>query len=122
MNVSCILSVLASLPRRMFVSVRFVLHFLTALVVANLQMARTVLSRPKRELAPDFIAYPVAGLSDLEIVLLSHCITLTPGTTSVEIDAARNVLVLHVLDAGDAAAVCASIKKKLEEPLLALLR
>lgn len=122
MNASSFVPLLASLPRRVLVFLRFVLHFLAALATANLQMARTVLFRPTRDLAPDFIAYPVAGLTEMEIVLLSHCITLTPGTTSVEISADRSVLVLHVLDAGDPAAVCASIKTELEEPLLAWLR
>ena len=85
-------------------------------------MARVVLFRRVRDLGPDFIAYPIAGLSPLEIVILSHCITLTPGTTSVEISADRSVLILHALDAGDPAGVCAAIRKDLEEPLLAWTR
>lgn len=108
--------------RRALNLARFGGHFLRALIVSNLQMARVVLFRPVRDLAPDFIAYPIAGLSDLEIVVLSHCITLTPGTTSVEIAADRSVLVVHALDAGDPAAVCAGIKQDLEGPLLAWTR
>ena len=120
----------SSLPRGRFTAwarravalVRFVVRFLAALFTANLQMVRVVLFRPTASLAPDFVDYPVAGLTETEIVILSHCITLTPGTTSVEISDDRSVLVLHVLDAGDPAGVCAAIKKDLEEPLLAWTR
>lgn len=101
---------------------RFGLCFLQALIVANLQMVRVVLFRPVRDLAPGFVTYPIAGLSNLELVVLSHCVTLTPGTTSVEITDDRESLVIHALDAGDPEAVCASIKKDLEEPLLAWTR
>jgi len=100
----------------------FAVRFFYALLASNLQMARVVLFRPVRELSPDFVEYPVAGLSRLEIVLLSHCITLTPGTTSVEVSADHRVLVVHALDGADHAAVCRSIREDLEEPLLAWTR
>lgn len=111
-----------SWQRRTFNLARFCIRFVQALIASNLQMAHVVLFRPVRQLSPDFIAYPIAGLTEREIVLLSHCITLTPGTTSVEISSDRTTLVLHALDARDPAAVCASIKKDLEEPLLAWMR
>lgn len=111
-----------SWPRRGLAFAIFLARFGSALLVSNLQMARVVLFRRVRDLAPDFVPYPIAGLSDFEIVVLSHCITLTPGTTSVEISADRRVLVLHALDAVDPAAVCAGIKRDLEAPLLAWTR
>jgi multisubunit Na+/H+ antiporter MnhE subunit len=109
-------------PRRAFHLVRFGSRFVRALLVSNLQMARVVLFRPVRDLAPDFIAYPISGLTPLEIVVLSHCITLTPGTTSVEISADRTTLLVHALEADDPAGVCAAIKRDLEAPLLAWTR
>lgn len=122
MTATSLLQSSRSWPRRVLSFLRFSLRFLHALVTANLQMARVVLFRRTSELAPGFIAYPVAGLSPAEIVILSHCITLTPGTTSVELADDRRVLVIHALDAGDPAGVCAAIKRDLEEPLLAWLR
>lgn len=112
----------SSLVRRGFNFAWFGVRFARALIVSNLQMARTVLFRPVRELAPDFIPYPIAGLSRTEIVLLSHCITLTPGTTSVEISEDQRTLVVHALDGADPAAVCRAIKEDLEAPLLAWTR
>ena len=108
--------------RRVLRLVLFGGHFLRALVVSNLQMARIVLFRPVRDLTPDFVVYPIAGLTQFEILVLSHCITLTPGTTSVEISEDLTMLKVHALDAADPAAVRASIKQDLEAPLLAWTR
>lgn len=102
--------------------VRFVARFLKALIASNLQMAGVVLFRPVGDLSPGFVDYPIAALSPTEIVLLSHCITLTPGTTSVEISPDRRTLIVHALDAADHASVRRAIKQELEEPLLAWTR
>jgi multicomponent Na+:H+ antiporter subunit E len=110
------------LIRRIVNGLWFAICFVQALVIANVQMVRVVLFRSIPDLTPDFITYPIAGLSTLEIVILSHCITLTPGTTSVEISKDRKHLLVHALDAGDPDAVRASIKKELETPLLAWTR
>lgn len=111
-----------SWPRRALSFAWFTLCFLRALIVANLQMVRVVLFRPVRSLAPGFIQYPLAGLSEFEVVVLTHCITLTPGTTSVEVSDDGRILLVHALDAGDPAGVCESIRRELEEPLLAWTR
>jgi multisubunit Na+/H+ antiporter MnhE subunit len=110
------------LLRRCFHLGLFGVFFLRALIVSNLQMARVVLFRQAADLAPDFVAYPIAGLTRFEILILSHCITLTPGTTSVAISDDLTVLTVHALDAADPSAVRASIKHDLEAPLLAWTR
>lgn len=110
------------LLRRILRLVLFGVLFVRALVISNLQMARIVLFRPVRDLAPDFVVYPIAGLTRFEVLILSHCITLTPGTTSVEISEDLTVLTVHALDAADPAAVRESIKQDLEAPLLAWTR
>lgn len=97
---------------------RFVLRFLRELLVANFQLARAVLFVKSEDFAPGFVDYPVAGLSKLEILILSHCITLTPGTTTVEISADFTQLTVHAFDARDPAATIEAIHRGLELPLL----
>lgn len=96
----------------------FLLRFARELVMANIVMARTVLLQRNADLSPDFLTYDVRGLRSWEIVLLTHCITLTPGTTSVELDDDETTLVVHALDARDPDGVRRSIKDGLERPLL----
>lgn len=96
----------------------FVLAFLRALVVAALQLTKTVLFEKTENLSPGFFTYPVENLSKLEIIVLSHCITLTPGSTTVEISPDFKKLTLHALDTRDPEAVIDSIREELERPLL----
>lgn len=96
----------------------FLGYFLRALVLANLQLAKTVLFTKRDDLTPGFLAYPVEGLSKLEILVLSQCITLTPGTTTVEVAPDFTRLTLHALDARDPAATVRGIRDELEAPIL----
>lgn len=111
-------------PRRRPVGLRllgfalFIFHFLRALVLANVQLARAVLFQRRADLAPGFLCYPVEGLSKLEVLVLSHCITLTPGTTTVEISPDFTRLVVHAFDARDPDALVRDIRRDLEAPIL----
>jgi multicomponent Na+:H+ antiporter subunit E len=100
----------------------FLFCFARELILANITMAKIVLFQKREDLAPDFIEYDTTGLSPFEIVVLTHCITLTPGTTSVELSDDETRVVVHALDARDAAGVCLGIKNTLERPLLAWTR
>lgn len=101
---------------------RFVLLFGRELVVANLAVAKSVLFQRREDLSPGFLNYELKGLRPFEIVILTHCITLTPGTASVEVCEDMQSLVVHALDARDPDGVRRSIKEGLEAPLLAWTR
>lgn len=100
----------------------FLVRFARELVLANITMARIVLFQRVKELSPEFFHYDTTGLSSFEIVVLTHCITLTPGTTSVEVSEDETQVLVHGLDARDIAAVCLGIKNSLERPLLGWTR
>ncbi|MFH1499115.1 MAG: Na+/H+ antiporter subunit E [Verrucomicrobiota bacterium] len=111
-----------SWPLRAVGLVVFILKFTRELVLANIAIAKSVLFQKNADLAPGFITYPLKGLSHFEILVLTHSITLTPGTASVEISEDMSELVVHAFDARDPEAVRDSIKKGLEQPLLAWTR
>lgn len=100
----------------------FALLFGRELVLANFAVAKSVLFQRREDLAPGFLDYDLTGLSSFEIVVLTHCITLTPGTASVEVSGDQKTLVVHALDARDPVATRLSIKDGLEAPLLAWTR
>ena len=108
--------------RRALCLVAFAGRFVRELIMANISVARDVLFKTREQLRPGFVIYDLRGLRDTEVVMLTHCITLTPGTTSVEVSADRASLVVHALDASDPDAVRASILEGLEKPLLAWTR
>lgn len=71
--------------------------FLKAFLHSNLSVAYVILFVRKNTLKPQFFDYPLENLTLLEAILLSYCITLTPGTLSVNLDRNRNSLVVHSL-------------------------
>ncbi len=108
--------------RRPLALLRFLFIFAREFLLANLAVARTVLSRKPVALHPDFIQYDLTGLTPNEILLLSHCITLTPGTCSVEVSRDLCTLVIHALDARDPDAVRTGIDQTLKAAILAFTR
>lgn len=108
--------------RRAWGFLRFLLVFTGEFLKSNLAVARTVLFEAKETLHPDFIRYDLTGLRLGEILLLSHCITLTPGTTSVEISPDHKTLVIHALDARDPDSLCRGIDTRLRAAILAFTR
>lgn len=96
--------------------------FIRELVLANLVLARAVLFRPLREIRADFVTVPVAGLSPLEVYLLAQCITLTPGTTTVEVAEDGSELLIHAFDAADPQAVRDGIERTLKKTILGFTR
>ncbi|MDX1683104.1 MAG: Na+/H+ antiporter subunit E, partial [Phycisphaeraceae bacterium] len=89
--------------RKLLGLVRFFFYFVRILVVANLQVAREVLT-PGFQMNPRIIAYPVDDLTDVQITTLASAITLTPGTLSVDVSDDGRVLYVHAMYARDRAA------------------
>jgi multicomponent Na+:H+ antiporter subunit E len=108
--------------RRWFALLRFLRIFLGEFLLANLNVAKAVLFQTRESLYPNFITYDVSSLTQLEILLLSYCITLTPGTTSVDLSGDSKTLIFHALDAHGPEGVRERIKRRLETPLLCVTR
>ena len=112
----------AAYVRRTRALVRFALYFLWQFLVANFSVAQVVLFRSRDRLRPDFVELDVAALRPPEILLLSYCITLTPGTVSIRISDDFHTLTVHALDAADPAAIQRDINRQLIQPILAFTR
>jgi multisubunit Na+/H+ antiporter MnhE subunit len=104
--------------RRMFAFARFVAAFAVEFLSSNLVLARAVLFQRRSEMAPNFLTYDVGGLTRWEVLVLSHCITLTPGSTTVDVVDDGRTLLLHAFDCRDPVAVRRGIDRRLREPLL----
>lgn len=74
---------------------------------------RAVLGDPGR-LRPAILAVPLDVRSAGGTVLFADMVTLTPGTTSLEVSADGRTLYVHALDAPDQAGVIAAMKATLE--------
>lgn len=101
--------------------VEFLLFFLRELVVANLRVARTVLS-PRLSIRPGVIAVPLDLETDAEITLLTNLLTLTPGTLSLDVSTDHRILYMHTMDFSDADEFRSQIKEGFERRVLEIMR
>jgi multicomponent Na+:H+ antiporter subunit E len=108
--------------RRSLAFIRFLAVFLREFVIANLKVAYTVLFRSRASLHPNFVTYDTSGLRPHEILILSYCITLTPGTTTVDIAEDFKVLIFHALDADNPDQIRAGIDRRLKTAILRFTR
>ncbi len=74
----------------------FVAFFLKELLKANFKVAFDVLT-PPWHMQPGVIAIPLEAKTDLEITMVANCISLTPGTLSLDVSDDRRVLFIHAM-------------------------
>ena len=101
--------------------VHFIGVFLWALIVANLDLARRVLS-PSLPIDPAVVEIETTLQSPLGKLLLANCITLTPGTLTL--DVIDNRLLVHWIDCAagkDIQCATQAISAKFERRLLTFL-
>ncbi|MFC0253407.1 Na+/H+ antiporter subunit E [Massilia consociata] len=76
--------------------------------------------RPQRRFAPGFAEYTFEPMGPAATTALACLISLTPGSTAVEVDAAAGRIRLHLLDAGASEATLGEIRSLFESAVRAL--
>ncbi|WP_223422723.1 Na+/H+ antiporter subunit E [Tateyamaria pelophila] len=87
------------------------------IMVANIEVAKIVLTVPNSELKPAWIAIPLDLVQPEAITVLAGTITLTPGTVSADLSDEGHSLLVHVLHTDDPDAVRDEIKNRYERRL-----
>ncbi len=87
------------------------------IVIANVQVAWIVLTRPNARLRPAWITVPIDLRQPEAITILAGTITLTPGTLSADLSDSGHSLLIHALDAADPDAIRDEIKTRYERRL-----
>lgn len=80
---------------RVFTLFGYLMWLLMEIALANIAVARRVLS-PRSALAPTLFRYRTQSGLDLSRVIFANSITLTPGTVTVEIE--DDAVLVHALD------------------------
>ena len=96
--------------------------FLLALLRANLDMARRILS-PSLPLRPELVEVKTELQSPLGRLILANSITLTPGTLTVDVN--DDILLIHWIDAPpdiDIEGATATIARQFERTLKGFVR
>lgn len=103
--------------RHPFKIVTYCLVVLWDIVVANVQVAYTILFRRNEDMKPAFITVPLEIRSPEGIAVLAGTITMTPGTVSSDVSSDYKSLLVHCLDAPDPEATLRDIKGRYEARL-----
>ncbi len=98
---------------------RLLVSLLKELVLSGWSTARVIL-RPRRQVRPGFTRLDYGDLGPGAASLLGVLVTLTPGTTSLDIDTEQHEILLHLLDASQTEATLAAIQRDFVMPLRVL--
>jgi multicomponent Na+:H+ antiporter subunit E len=99
----------------------FLLYFLWELVKANVRVTYEVLT-PTHHMLPGVIAVPLDLETDIEILILTSLITLTPGTLSLDISEDKKTLYIHAMFIRDREKMQKTIKEGFERRVREVLR
>lgn len=99
--------------KRAFAWARVGISFVVELSKSTWATIRAVLG-PAERLRPAILAVPLDVRSPAGIVLFADMVTLTPGTTSLDVSEDDRTLYVHVLDAPDREAAILGMKSTLE--------
>jgi multicomponent Na+:H+ antiporter subunit E len=92
---------------------RLIGFFLYELVVSSIRVAWDVLT-PEHQSRPAIIEMPLDVRSDIEILLVTNLISLTPGTLSLDVTPDRKTLIVHAMFADDPEALVRDLKNGME--------
>src|SRR6056297_418241 len=95
----------------------YVIMVLWDIIVANVEVAWIVLTKPNSKLKPAWVVVPLDLLQPEAITVLAGTVTLTPGTVSADLSSGGHSLLVHVLHTEDPDAVRDEIKSRYEARL-----
>ncbi len=87
-------------------------------VLSNLTVARLLLAPGRRRHPPGFVHIPLDLRDPNGLAVLAMVVCITPGTAWAELALDRSMLLLHVLEVDDPAAIAAHVKERYERPLM----
>jgi multisubunit Na+/H+ antiporter MnhE subunit len=102
--------------RRSVIALKLLATFLWQIVTSGVTTAWLIVRTGARP-TPALVRMKFSGLNDTGAALLGSMMTLTPGTTAVDIDMARGEMLVHLLDGADPEAALASAHEDFERPL-----
>ena len=105
--------------RRAWTAASLLATFLWQIVASGVATAWLIV-RPGERPQPALVRMRFTGLDETGAALLGCMMTLTPGTTTIDIDMERGEMLVHLLDGRDPAAALASVHDEFERPLRVL--
>lgn len=109
--------------RKLMAAIILLLRFLGAVVVAGFNTVATIVGAGLGLRSPPpagFIRFRFAPMSEQGAALLGCMVSLTPGSTVVDVDMASREMAVHLLDRTQAGDMVRDVRRKFEPGLLTL--
>jgi multicomponent K+:H+ antiporter subunit E/multicomponent Na+:H+ antiporter subunit E len=100
------------------VAARLLLRFLVQCVLSGVSTGRIILQRGRS--SAGLVRMPYAPMSETGAAVLGAMVTLTPGSSVIDIDIDRREMLLHLLDVEGAESTIAAIRGDFERDLCVL--
>ncbi|MCS4486499.1 Na+/H+ antiporter subunit E [Staphylococcus americanisciuri] len=84
-------------PKKLWVSIKFLLIYLYQLMTSTFSIANYVLFREK-QMAPGLVRYETKLQTDWAITFLTIMVIITPGSTVIRVDRDPNIFLIHAID------------------------
>jgi multicomponent Na+:H+ antiporter subunit E len=98
---------------RVWKSFRLVFFFLWELIISSFRVAWEVIT-PGDTSRAQIVEMPLDVESDIEILLVTNLISLTPGTLSLDVTPDRKTLIIHAMFVDDPDALVRDLKNGME--------
>lgn len=85
---------------------------------SNIAVARLLLRPSTRRHPAGFVHVPLEVRDPNALAVLAMIVCITPGSAWAELSVDRSMLLVHLLELDDAAAIVAEIKQRYERPLM----
>lgn len=100
---------------------KLIVLFLYELFASSVQVIWDVLT-PEHKSRPGIISVPLDVRGEMEILLVTNLISLTPGTLSLDVTEDEKTLYIHAMFADDPDAIRAQIKNGMEKWVIEAMR
>lgn len=108
--------------RRVKAFLWFTVRFVQDVIASNIRIMRVALRRDAGEIDGRYVNYNVEGLTEFEILLISQCIGLSPGTMVAEMHEDGKHLILHAFPASTAGDIQQKLDSTLKRGILSFTR
>lgn len=104
--------------RRVFKIVKLIVLVTLDIIRSNIAVTRIILRGHQRRQKEGFLVVPLQLTNTFGLVILACIVTATPGSAWLEYSAARNTVLIHVLDLVDENEWIETLKNRYESLLL----
>ena len=104
--------------RRPLVMIRLLGHVVIDMLHSNVEVTAAIFVGARRTRRSGFVHIPLELRDPNGLAVLAMIVTFTPGTAWGQLSADRRLLLLHVLEVNDEAALVRRMKARYERPLM----